>query len=119
MTQVRKQAFAQQIYACVSIVTQIDYASLLYQVSLLNIREASYLTRYQQLAVQAIHNSDFTGAAKVMNKVLLGGRFNDGYQSWFRNVTGQKQHYNYVQTVMPKEWDYYDIYLNLTDVKKV
>ncbi|XP_078572238.1 putative serine carboxypeptidase CPVL [Branchiostoma floridae x Branchiostoma japonicum] len=59
-----------------------------------------------------IVEGDFLGAFKTFENMLLGNT------SYFYNITGSNDHYNFLRTEEPPEQDYYVDYLALPEVRK-
>lgn len=96
--------------------TQSDYASMLYQIGLMDESEAAHMTEEQNKAVKAIQEGRFTDAFKIFDEILNGDLISG--KSYFKNVTGLSDYYNFLNTEPPIEQGYYNLFISRPDVRK-
>jgi vitellogenic carboxypeptidase-like protein len=84
--------------------SQSRYAELLYQVGMLDENEALEFYAQQNQAVDLIQKKDFLGAFKIFDELLNGDL--TGFPSYFTNVTGSTNYFNFLLTSSPADQDY-------------
>uniref|UniRef100_A0A4Q8K3H4 Carboxypeptidase n=1 Tax=Liphistius sp. SGP-2016 TaxID=1905180 RepID=A0A4Q8K3H4_9ARAC len=95
--------------------TMMGFGDYLYQVGLIDRVQAAYFNQQRDLIVDNIQKKKWVEAKVLLDKLILGDGKNPSY---FTNTTGFTFHYNYLVTSSPKEFQYYNSFIILPDVRK-
>lgn len=91
-------------------VTMMDkYASFMYNLGMLDELQRDYFQSMTDKAVQYIQHEQYLDAFTIFDMLLNGDIIKE--PSYFRNVSGLSDYYNFLRTEEPKEYDYYGNYL--------
>lgn len=95
--------------------TQVPgYGDLLFGLSLIDSDQRAYMTKVENSIVDMINAEEWLQAFNTFDPLMMGDEF--PYGSYFNNVTGLSDYYNYDQPSYPANpWENY---LNRADVKK-
>lgn len=96
--------------------TMVDYGDFLYYVGLIDEIDQRYFKQQSQLVVTYINQQQWLEAFKVFDDLLNGDK--SGQPSYFTNVTGLTNYYNYIANGKPKDMDYWTLFINKTTVRK-
>jgi len=91
------------------------YADFLFHIGMLDENEREYFRNQTNIAVKLIQQKKFKAAFQEWDSLLNG---DTGGPSWFFNVTGAKDYYNYMRTISPAEFDYYPNLLALPEIRR-
>ncbi|RXG73445.1 putative serine carboxypeptidase CPVL [Armadillidium vulgare] len=81
-------------------ISMTDYGDFLYQLGLLDQHGRTYFKEQGQLVINYIQNKEWTKAFKVFDTLLNGDTI--GSKSYFYNVTGLSNYYNFLLQEEPK-----------------
>jgi len=96
-------------------VNQMEYASLLYQVGLIDMNQKAQMKLMQQGIADLINKKEWLKAFEETNKLIDGDL---GTRSMFTNFTGLQYYFNMVYAVEPKEQTYWQQYLKQDKVRE-
>lgn len=92
------------------------YGDYLYQIGLIDELERKYFKSEADKIIYFISIKDWTSAFQVMDALLDGDL--TGYPSFFYNVTGMSNYYNFLQAKPPSDYDHFNKYLEIPDVRR-
>jgi len=92
------------------------YAPYLYNLGMLDENQAAYFGQQCDVAVGLIQKKKYLEALAMWDCLLNGDTCK--VPSFFHNVTGSTDYYNYIRTQSPKEYDYHVDFLQLPQVRK-
>lgn len=93
-----------------------QYATFMYSLGLLDEQQRAYFQSMSDKAVVYINDKKFLDAFMIFDTLLNGDI--TPYPSFFYNVTGTKNYYNFLLTTEPADFDYYGAYLAKPEVRK-
>ncbi|KAB7495103.1 putative serine carboxypeptidase CPVL [Armadillidium nasatum] len=91
-------------------ISMTDYGDFLYQLGLLDQQGRTYFKEQGQLVIKYIQNKEWAKAFKVFDTLLNGDTI--GSKSYFYNVTGLSNYYNFLLQEEPKDLNYWEKYIN-------
>lgn len=92
------------------------YGELVYQFGLATRAEADFIIDKTKEAVKYIQKGDFEQAFAIFDFLVNGDIY--PYPTYFFNVTGTTDYYNYLRTESPEEFGYYVPFINTTSTRK-
>ncbi|CAG2166942.1 unnamed protein product, partial [Oppiella nova] len=92
-------------------VSQSDYGPFLYQIGLLDENQRDYVVRETNKIIDYINNKKYLDASKISDELISSDN------SYIKNMTGLKHHYNYMTCTIPDEFSNYEIYLGLESTR--
>lgn len=93
-----------------------QYATYLYSIGLLDEYQRAYFQSMTDKAVAYINDKKFLDAFMIFDQLLNGDI--TPYPSFFYNVSGTSNYYNFLLTTQPEEFNYYGNYLAMPEVRK-
>lgn len=90
-------------------VSMTNYGDFLYNIGLIDAKDQAYFQRQSELAVQYIEQQRWLEAFEVFDALLNGDR--TGVPSYFQNVTGLTNYYNFLADGEPAELNYWSEYV--------
>lgn len=97
-------------------VTMTDYGDFLYQVGLIDGIDQQYFKQQGDLAVDLIKKQEWLKAFAIFDSLLNGDK--TGYPSYFTNVTGLTNYYNFLANGEPEDMNYWTSYINKVSVRR-
>jgi len=91
------------------------YADFMFQTALLDENQRDYFRNVTNQAVQYIEQQEWVKAFQLFDLLLDSDL--SGVPSFFTNCTGTVDYYNYLNTVSPKDFDYYSQLLSQPEVR--
>ncbi|XP_004418934.1 PREDICTED: probable serine carboxypeptidase CPVL [Ceratotherium simum simum] len=92
------------------------YAAFLYQIGLLDEKQRKYFQKQCDECVKFIKKEKWFQAFEVLDKLLDGDLTSE--PSYFQNVTGCSNYYNFLQCTEPEDQRYYGKFLSLPEVRQ-
>ncbi|XP_027285454.1 probable serine carboxypeptidase CPVL isoform X2 [Cricetulus griseus] len=92
------------------------YATFLYQIGLLDENQEEYFHKQCKKCIQYIKDRNWIKAFEILDKLLDGDLTND--PSFFQNVTGCTNYYNFLECTDTKDQSYYGKFLSLPQVRQ-
>ncbi|XP_066571755.1 putative serine carboxypeptidase CPVL isoform X2 [Amia ocellicauda] len=92
------------------------YAEFMYQTGLVDEMQKQFVQQQTDLGVSYIQQKKWVEAFEVFDTLLNGDLV--PYPSFFENVTGCKNYFNYLQCQEPEDQDYFGKFLSLPEVRK-
>ncbi|XP_076326712.1 putative serine carboxypeptidase CPVL [Tachypleus tridentatus] len=96
--------------------TMLDYGDFLYQIGLVDERQADYVRQKTSLAQQYIQEEQWLKAFYIFDSLLNGDKTKQ--PSFFANATGLSFYYNFLYTEAPENFGFYNQYLAFPGVRK-
>ncbi|KAL3831836.1 hypothetical protein ACJMK2_023536 [Sinanodonta woodiana] len=93
-----------------------EYATFMYSVGLLDKNQRAYFQSMTDMAVAYIRDKQFVKAILIMD-LLLNGELTK-YPSYFYNVTGTKNYYNFLLTEYPADFNYYRSFATSPEIRR-
>ena len=84
---------------------------LLYNIGLIDEKDREYFKKVAKMVTDAIKAKKYTAAFQLFDELLNGDL--SGHPSYFYNVTGFKNYFNYAITELPKSFDFYADYVQV------
>ncbi|XP_027626733.1 probable serine carboxypeptidase CPVL [Tupaia chinensis] len=92
------------------------YATFLYQIGLLDENQKKYFQKQCDECIKHIKKQNWLKAFEVLDNLLDGDLTSD--PSYFQNVTGCVNYYNFLQCTDPEDQVYYGKFLSLPEVRQ-
>ncbi|XP_008259795.2 probable serine carboxypeptidase CPVL isoform X3 [Oryctolagus cuniculus] len=92
------------------------YAAFLYQIGILDEKQRKHFQKECDECIKHIKKGNWLQAFEILDKLLDGDLTNEA--SYFQNVTGCVNYYNFLQCTEPEELNYYAKFLSLPEVKQ-
>ncbi|XP_051058735.1 probable serine carboxypeptidase CPVL [Phodopus roborovskii] len=92
------------------------YATFLYQIGLLDEQQQQSFQNLCNKCINYIKDQNWIKAFEILDKLLDGDLTND--QSFFQNVTGCTNYYNFLECEETKDQSYYGKFLSLPQVRQ-
>ncbi|XP_068094770.1 LOW QUALITY PROTEIN: probable serine carboxypeptidase CPVL [Hyperolius riggenbachi] len=92
------------------------YADFLYQTGMVDENQRDYFQRQANLAISYIQQQKWIEAFEVFDALLNGDRIS--YPSFFKNVTGCSNYFNFLQCQEPADQEYFGSFLALSEVRR-
>ncbi|KAL3831835.1 hypothetical protein ACJMK2_023535 [Sinanodonta woodiana] len=93
-----------------------EYATFLYSVGLLDSNQREYFQSMTDMIVAYIRDQQFLKAALIFDSLLSGVLTN--YPSYFYNITGTRNFYNYALSEVPTDLNYYRSFATSPEVRR-
>ncbi|KAL3831849.1 hypothetical protein ACJMK2_023548 [Sinanodonta woodiana] len=93
-----------------------EYATFMYSIGLLDENQRAYFQSMTDMAVAYIRDKQFVKAILIMD-LLLNGELTK-YPSYFYNVTGTKNYYNFLLTEYPADFNYYRSFATSPEIRR-
>ena len=90
---------------------------LLFNIGLIDERDRDYFKKVGKMVSDAINAKRYTAAFQLFDELLNGDL--SGRPSYFYNVTGFKNYFNYALTQLPASFDLYPKYVQVWHVHKI
>ncbi|KFM61846.1 putative serine carboxypeptidase CPVL, partial [Stegodyphus mimosarum] len=97
--------------------TMMDYGDYLYNIGLVDEIQAKEMKNLSNSIVNHIRKKDYYEALVEMDKLIINFQLLP-YTSLFKNFTGFDFYYNFLQSETPKDYNYFDTYVELPEFKK-
>ncbi|KAK8740372.1 hypothetical protein OTU49_002879 [Cherax quadricarinatus] len=97
-------------------ISMVDYGDFLYFIGLIDEIDLKYFKQQSALTVSYINQQEWLKAFQVFDNLLNGDK--TGYPSYFTNVTGLTNYYNYIADGQPEDMQYWTPFINKTNVRK-
>ncbi|XP_027206618.2 probable serine carboxypeptidase CPVL [Penaeus vannamei] len=97
-------------------VSMVDYGDFLYQVGLIDDLDLIYFKQESAKAVDFINQQEWIKAFEVFDSLLNGDK-TEG-PSYFTNVTGLTNYFNFLAQGEPKDMSYWEQYINRPGVRR-
>ncbi|KAF8766511.1 putative serine carboxypeptidase CPVL like protein [Argiope bruennichi] len=97
--------------------TMMDYSPYLYQLGLIDRKQAAVLQNLSDSILQHIRRNEYYEAFVEADKLLLPDDFSP-YKNYFTNYTDYQFYYNYLRTKEPEDFNFYKSFINLPQVRK-
>ncbi|KAG1654105.1 putative serine carboxypeptidase CPVL [Nymphon striatum] len=97
-------------------INQLAYGDLLYQIGLLDLKQLQEFHYNEQLTREHINNKDYLAAFYSMDRIIGGDKTK--YPTLFRNITELKFYLNFLETVAPSEFSYFNTILRKPEIRK-
>ncbi|KAK7080869.1 hypothetical protein SK128_028084 [Halocaridina rubra] len=97
-------------------VTMTNYGDFLYHVGLIDENDQKYFKEQSNLAIKYINEEKWLEAFKVFDSLLNGDEIS--YPSYFSNVTGLTDYFNYVANEAPEDTNYWPDFINKPLIRK-
>lgn len=97
-------------------VSMTDYGDLLFNIGLIDERDRDYFKKVGKMVSDAINAKKYTAAFQLFDELLNGDL--SGRPSYFYNVTGFKNYFNYALTQLPASFDLYPKYVQTPEVRR-
>ncbi|KAK4329124.1 hypothetical protein Pmani_000504 [Petrolisthes manimaculis] len=97
-------------------VTMTDYGDLLYQVGLIDSLDKEYFKNQSDQIVSLINKQQWLQAFTLFDDLLNGDK--SGHPSYFTNVTGLTNYYNFLANGEPEDMNYWSKYINQATVRR-
>ena len=85
------------------------HRDLLYNIGLIDEKDRGYFKKVAKMVTDAIKAKKYTAAFQLFDELLNGDP--SGHPSYFFNVTGFKNYFNYAITKLPASFDFYADYV--------
>ncbi|XP_077483068.1 putative serine carboxypeptidase CPVL isoform X1 [Amblyomma americanum] len=95
--------------------TMLIYGHHLYEIGLMDRRQAAYMQKECDLAAELIREERYTEASSIMMELFLGTIL--GGPTYFENVTGYDYVYNYLITKKPESHTRYEKFVHTSAVR--
>lgn len=95
-------------------VTMMDYGDYLYQVGLVDRNQADYIRQQSTKIISLIVDNRYGEASDAFCSLVLGVH---NVTSYFENVTGFRNHYNFLRSKQPSSYNYYATFVRKPDVR--
>ncbi|XP_063465779.1 probable serine carboxypeptidase CPVL isoform X1 [Symphalangus syndactylus] len=92
------------------------YAEFLYQIGLLDEKQKKYFQKQCHECIEHIRKQNWFQAFEILDKLLDGDLTSD--PSYFQNVTGCSNYYNFLRCTEPEDQLYYVKFLSLPEVRQ-
>lgn len=92
------------------------YSNFLFNIGMLDERQTAYFKSQTDLSLKLISQGQYTKAFKLWDELLNGDT--TGHPSFFTNVTGSTDYYNYMRSRAPSAFEYYGKVLARANVRK-
>ncbi|KAM5271790.1 putative serine carboxypeptidase CPVL [Ctenodactylus gundi] len=92
------------------------YAAFLYEIGLLDEKQKNYFQKQCDECVKHIKAQDWLEAFEILDRLLDGDLTSEA--SFFQNVTGCSNYYNFLQCTEPEDQSYYGKFLSLPEVRQ-
>ncbi|XP_040820711.1 probable serine carboxypeptidase CPVL isoform X2 [Ochotona curzoniae] len=92
------------------------YAAFLFQIGLLDEKQKKHFQKECDACVKHIKQGNWLQAFEILDRLLDGDLTNEA--SYFQNVTGCVNYYNFLQCTEPEDLNYYTQFLSLPEVKQ-
>ncbi|XP_018430107.1 PREDICTED: probable serine carboxypeptidase CPVL [Nanorana parkeri] len=92
------------------------YADFLYQTGMVDENQKDYVQKQTDMAISYIKQQKWIDAFDVFDSLLNGDR--TSYPSFFQNVTGCNNYFNFLQCQEPADQGYFGLFLALSEVRK-
>uniref|UniRef100_A0A8C1W132 Probable serine carboxypeptidase CPVL n=1 Tax=Cyprinus carpio TaxID=7962 RepID=A0A8C1W132_CYPCA len=92
------------------------YADFLYQTGLVDELQRQYVQQQTDAVVKLIQEQRWVEAFEVFDSLLNGDL--TSYPSYFQNVTGCTNYFNYMQCQEPPDQEYFSSFVTLPDVRR-
>ncbi|KAK7819210.1 hypothetical protein U0070_008338 [Myodes glareolus] len=92
------------------------YATFLYQIGLLDEEQQKHFQKQCSKCIEHIKEQNWIKAFEILDKLLDGDLTND--LSYFQNVTGCTNYYNFLQCTELEDQSYYGKFLSLPQVRE-
>ncbi|XP_063778038.1 probable serine carboxypeptidase CPVL isoform X2 [Pseudophryne corroboree] len=92
------------------------YADFLYQTGMVDENQRDTVRRQSDLAISYIQQQKWLDAFEVFDSLLNGDR--TAYPSFFQNVTGCSNYFNFLQCQEPADQEYFGSFLGLSEVRR-
>ncbi|XP_004045281.1 probable serine carboxypeptidase CPVL [Gorilla gorilla gorilla] len=92
------------------------YAEFLYQIGLLDEKQKKYFQKQCHECIEHIRKQNWFEAFEILDKLLDGDLTSD--PSYFQNVTGCSNYYNFLRCTEPEDQLYYVKFLSLPEVRQ-
>ena len=99
-------------------ITQLDYASLLYQIGFIDENEQDDLTSRQNVVQDLIEQKEYLKASWALAPLVSGNGNEAPDTTWLYNVTNQENIYNFIETKEPN-LGYYAKYITSAPIRQV
>jgi vitellogenic carboxypeptidase-like protein len=96
--------------------TMFHYSEYLYQIGLLDEKEAAYFRGQEDQAVAHIKQGQFLDAFHIFDDLMNGDMI--PYPTYFKNKTGMTYYMNYLVSEEPEDMSYFGPYLDLPSTRK-
>ncbi|XP_023588129.1 probable serine carboxypeptidase CPVL [Trichechus manatus latirostris] len=93
------------------------YAAFLYQIGLLDEGQQKYFQNQCDECLKHIKQGNWTKAFEILDRLLDGDLTDE--PSYYENVTGCTNYYNFLQCTEPEDHTYYGKFLSLPEVKQI
>ncbi|KAL3831850.1 hypothetical protein ACJMK2_023549, partial [Sinanodonta woodiana] len=93
-----------------------EYATFLYSVGLLDSNQREFFQSMTDMIVAYIRDQQFLKAALIFDSLLSGVLTN--YPSYFYNITGTRNFYNYALSEVPTDLNYYRSFATSPEVRR-
>ncbi|XP_032903296.1 probable serine carboxypeptidase CPVL [Amblyraja radiata] len=92
------------------------YAEFMYQIGIIDEKQKQYVQQQTDKGVHYIQQKKWVEAFDVFDRLLNGDTIE--YPSYFENVTGCSNYYNFLQCTEPPDQSYYNDYISHSEVRK-
>ncbi|EEC06223.1 serine carboxypeptidase, putative, partial [Ixodes scapularis] len=96
-------------------VSMMNFADYLYQIGLVDKSSATFIRQQTEIIVELIEDGRYLDALNVVDP-LLAGIFTK--PTYFKNVTGMDFYFNYLYSKRPKNYQYFDAFLESPTARK-
>ena len=105
--------FCLPVSAIVTIVVCVSFleSDLLFNIGLIDERDRDYFKKVGKMVSDAINAKKYGAAFQIFDELLNGDL--SGHPSYFYNVTGFKNYFNYALTKLPASFDLYPKYVQV------
>ncbi|XP_062925601.1 probable serine carboxypeptidase CPVL isoform X2 [Mobula hypostoma] len=92
------------------------YAEFMYQIGIVDRSQKRYIQQQTDIAMRYIQKKKWVEAFDVFDAMLNGDLTE--YPSFFENVTGCSNYFNFLQCTEPMDQDYFTVFLSQPEVRK-
>ncbi|XP_072139294.1 probable serine carboxypeptidase CPVL isoform X1 [Mobula birostris] len=92
------------------------YAEFMYQIGIVDRSQKRYIQQQTDIAMRYIQKKKWVEAFDVFDAMLNGDLIE--YPSFFENVTGCSNYFNFLQCTEPMDQDYFTVFLSQPEVRK-